>query len=139
MKLKTKLTKQNVRGSALHWWVWWNNINDYSWACSTYQNLSTFDWHIHAIDGSVGTASYLQFLSLHHLQCTERHQLHEYLSRFSLHRLSIAHLKGNIPNLTKLTLLLCLIVHLQGVLWAFRYKSLFFLGHPVHRLQKALR
>ena len=43
---------------------------------------------------------------------------------------SCAHQTGNFLNFPKLTLLLS-VVHFQGVLWAFKDKSHFFLGHPV--------
>ena len=49
-------------------------------------------------------------------------------------RCSSAHWKGNFLNFPKLTLLLS-VGHLQGVLWAFKHKSHFFLGHPVFCLE----
>ena len=52
---------------------------------------------------------------------------------FPKSRCSCAQWKGNFLNFPKLTLLLS-VVHLQGVLWAFKHKSHFFLGHPVDLL-----
>ena len=49
---------------------------------------------------------------------------------FPKQRCFCAHQTGNFLNFPKLTLLLP-VVHFQGVLWAFKDKSPFFLGHPV--------